>query len=76
MKTFVLLQSCKIFKRFTSLCFVFGQFVILRYDKIYSFAPNAGNSKRENPAKLHYKKFANSSWARNPPNNQAAVEKQ
>jgi hypothetical protein len=50
-----------------------GQFVILRYDKIYSFA---GNSKRENPAKLHCKKFAKSSRARNPPNNQASVEKQ
>ncbi len=52
-----------------------GQFVILRYDKIYSFARNAGNSKRENPAKLHCKKFAKSSRERNPPNNQAKCAK-
>ncbi len=52
-----------------------GQFVILRYDKIF-IPQNARNSKRENPAKLHCKKFAKSSLARNPPNNQASVEKQ
>jgi hypothetical protein len=54
----------------------FGQFVILRYDKISFVRGNAGNSKRENPAKLQCKKCAKSVRARNPPNNQASVEKQ
>jgi hypothetical protein len=56
---------------------IIGQFVILRYDKKYLFVRgNAGNSKREKPAKLQCTKFAKSSRARNPPNNQASVEKQ
>jgi hypothetical protein len=53
-----------------------GQFVILRYDKISFVRGNAGNSKQENLAKLQCKKCAKSVRARNPPNNQASVEKQ
>jgi hypothetical protein len=40
------------------------------------YSQNMRNRKRENPAKLHCKKFAKFFLARNPPNRQASVEKQ